>query len=60
MPYLYRAFHGRWHENHVIVRQEEYRQAGESVLIVHGPLIIGPHRCDKCNPGYSEAMARPW
>jgi hypothetical protein len=49
MPYLYCAVHGRGHENRVIARQEDYRQAGESVLLAHGPLKTGPHRCDKCN-----------
>jgi hypothetical protein len=49
MPNLYCAVHGRGHENRVIAQQELYREAGESVLIVHGTLTGGPHRCDECN-----------
>jgi hypothetical protein len=49
MPYLYCAVHGRGHENRIIAQQDQYRQAGESVLLVHGPLKTGPHRCDRCN-----------
>jgi hypothetical protein len=49
MPYLYCAAHGREHENRVIGQQEDYRQEGESVLIVHGTLTGGAQRCDKCN-----------
>jgi uncharacterized protein with PIN domain len=49
VPALYCTVHGRGHENRVIVNQDEYRQAAESVLIVHGKLRTGPYRCDKCN-----------
>jgi hypothetical protein len=49
MPTLYCTVHGRGHENRVIVNQDQYRQAGESVLIVHGKLRTGSYRCDKCN-----------
>ncbi len=59
MPYLYCAAHGRGHENRVIGQQEEYRQQGESVLIVHGTLKSGPHRCDKCNVPLEARRCRP-
>jgi hypothetical protein len=49
MPYLFCAAHGREHENRTIEQQEEYRQQGESVLIVHGTLKTGPWHCDTCN-----------
>jgi hypothetical protein len=49
MAWLYCTVHGRGHENRTIASQEEYRREGESVLIVHGTLTSGPHRCDKCN-----------
>jgi hypothetical protein len=47
--HLYCAVDGRGHEDRAIVRQEDYRQEGESVLIVHGTLKTGPWKCDKCN-----------
>src|SRR5947209_4133545 len=49
MPYLYCAVDGKDHENLAIAQQDYYRQAGESVLIVHGTLKSGPWKCDKCN-----------
>ena len=49
MPYLFCAAHGQGHENRAIAQQEEYRQQGESVLIVHGALRSGPWQCDTCN-----------
>jgi hypothetical protein len=49
MPYLYCAADGKGHENRVIAQQDYYRQAGESVLVVHGTLKSGPWKCDKCN-----------
>jgi hypothetical protein len=49
MPYLYCVAHGRGHENRAIGQQEEYRQQGESVLIVHGALKSGPWQCDTCS-----------
>ena len=49
MPYLYCAAHGRAFEDRVIADQEEYRAAGESMLVVSGRLTTGPRRCDKCN-----------
>jgi hypothetical protein len=49
MPYLYCAVDGRRHEDRAIEQQEEYRQQGESVLIVHGALKTGPWHCDTCS-----------
>lgn len=48
MAWLYCTAHGRGHEDRVIARQDDYRREGESVLIVHGTLKSGPHRCDTC------------
>jgi hypothetical protein len=64
MPYLFCAAHGREHENRTIEQQEEYRQQGESVLIVHGTLKSGPWQCDKCNvlmkPGDAAMLMTPF
>jgi hypothetical protein len=49
MPWLYCTAHGREHENRAITRQDDYREEGESVLIVHGKLVTGGHHCDRCN-----------
>jgi hypothetical protein len=49
MPYLYCKKDGLRHEARSAANQEEYRQLGESVLIVKGTLISGPWRCDSCN-----------
>jgi hypothetical protein len=49
MPYLYCAADGPGYEQGAAARQDDYREAGEGVLIVHGPLASGPHRCDRCN-----------
>src|SRR5271157_1489444 len=53
MAWLYCTVHGRGHENRVIIQQDDYCRQGESVLIVHGKLKTGPHRCDKCNGAQS-------
>jgi hypothetical protein len=49
MPYLFCEAHGREHEADASAAQEEYRQAGESVVTVKGTLISGPWLCDRCN-----------
>jgi hypothetical protein len=49
MAWLYCSVHGRGQENFTIARQEDYRQEGESVLIVHGTLTGGGWHCDRCN-----------
>jgi hypothetical protein len=49
MPYLYCKEDGLRHEANSAAHQEEYREIGESVLIVKGRLISGPWRCDSCN-----------
>lgn len=49
MPYLHCEKHGPEREAVTAANQEEYRQLGESVLIVKGTLISGPWRCDRCN-----------
>ena len=49
MPYLSCETHGKEHEALTRKRQGEYRQEGESVLVVNGTLISGPWRCDRCN-----------
>jgi len=49
MPYLFCAKHGKEHEAKAREEQENYRQFGETVLIVKGTLINGPWRCDRCN-----------
>ena len=48
MARLYCEEHGREHEARVIGNQHIYREAGESVLIVHGKLKSGPWHCDQC------------
>ena len=48
MVWVYCSVHGRGHENRIIEQQDSYREAGDSILIVHGPLKSGTHRCDKC------------
>src|SRR5262249_37651622 len=40
---------GRGHEACVIGLEEQYRQEGESVLILRGKLISGQWRCGACN-----------
>jgi hypothetical protein len=57
MAWLYCTVHGRGHENRIIEQQDAYRQEGESVLIVHGPLRGGSHRCDKCNASLNKGDA---
>lgn len=49
MPYLYCEQHGQAHEADTIENQERYREEGETVLIVSGPLKTGPWLCDSCN-----------
>ena len=49
MPRLYCDTHGREEEAEIIANQDEYRQAGESVLVVSGKLISGAFVCDRCN-----------
>lgn len=49
MPRLYCSVHGRGLENFAIARQADYREGGESVLIVHGTLRSDGRHCDKCN-----------
>lgn len=49
MPYLYCEKHGREHEAGIIGRQDDYRQADETVLVVSGTLVSGPWQCDSCN-----------
>lgn len=48
MPRLYCEPHGQEDEARVIERREQYRQEGESVLIVKGRLTNGPFLCDRC------------
>lgn len=57
MAYLYCPVHGKAHENPPIEIQEDYRHAGETILIVSGLLTTGPHRCDKCNSGLARGDA---
>jgi hypothetical protein len=49
MPRLYCETHGREEEAEIIAHQDEYRQEGESVLVVSGKLISGVFVCDRCN-----------
>src|SRR5947209_6874632 len=49
MPYLYCEEHGPEREAGIVGRQEDYRQAGESVLVISGTLASGPWQCDSCN-----------
>lgn len=49
MPRLYCERHGREDEARIIAQQQEYRQAGESVLVTQGSLKSGPWLCDRCN-----------
>jgi hypothetical protein len=49
MPYLYCEKHGHEREAGIIERQEVYREADETVLVVSGTLISGPWLCDRCN-----------
>ncbi|WP_422932238.1 hypothetical protein [Singulisphaera sp. PoT] len=59
MPYLLCRTHGPQHEAGSASGGEEYRQAGETVLIVEGTLISGPWQCDSCNAPL-EAGSRAW
>jgi hypothetical protein len=49
MPYLFCKTHGRMHDASCQQEQENYRQLGETVMIVSGTLNSGPWLCDKCN-----------
>jgi hypothetical protein len=49
MPYLFCRKHGLEHEASCRENQDNYRQLGETVLVVSGTLISGPWRCDRCN-----------
>ena len=49
MPRLYCAKHGKENKADTARDQEEYRQGGETVLVVSGRLISGPWHCDRCN-----------
>jgi hypothetical protein len=49
MPYLLCEQHGHSREAMFAREQDDYRQAGESVLVVKGTLISGPWQCDRCN-----------
>jgi hypothetical protein len=49
MPSLYCEQHGREQESRTIARQDDFRHADESVLIVSGTLTGGPWLCDRCN-----------
>jgi hypothetical protein len=60
MPTLYCAAHAGGHEDLALARQEEYRQAGEAVLLVHGALKTGPHRCDECNVPLERGDEATW
>lgn len=48
MPYLFCETHGQEQEAESIAQQDEYRELGETVLIVSGRLISGPWQCDRC------------
>jgi hypothetical protein len=49
MPHLFCQEHGREHEARCIEEQENYRQFGEAVLIVTGPVRSPSQRCRSCN-----------
>lgn len=49
MPWLYCEPHGKEQEAASRSHAEEYREEGESVLVVKGRLNSGPWRCDRCN-----------
>ena len=49
MPRLLCETHGREEESETVRDQDEYRNAGECVLVVSGTLISGPWNCDRCN-----------
>ena len=54
MSSLYCKTHGEEKEAEARADDEEMREDGESVLIVHGRLISGPWRCDRCNAELNE------
>jgi hypothetical protein len=49
MPRLYCEKHGQEYELGVVDKEQEYRDEGETVLIVRGKLRSGPWLCDRCN-----------
>lgn len=54
MPYLFCKTHGRQHDASCRQEQENYRQLGETVLVVSGKLTSGPWQCDRCDAGLEE------
>jgi hypothetical protein len=60
MPYLYCQKHGREREAGIIERQDDYREADETVLVASGTLVSGPWLCDRCNaqlrPGHTAVL----
>ncbi len=56
MPRLYCEQHGKKQDARCQERQEDYREAGETVLIISGPLKSGPWQCDTCNATLNKAM----
>jgi hypothetical protein len=54
MSSLYCKIHGREKEREAVSDNDSMCEEGESVLIVHGHLISGPWRCDRCNAELTE------
>ncbi len=49
MPYLFCKTHGQEHAASCQQDQENYRQLGETVMVVSGKLRSGSWLCDRCN-----------
>jgi hypothetical protein len=49
MPYLFCKAHGQEHDATCRQEQENYRQLGETVMVVSGKLHSGSWMCDRCS-----------